>query len=140
LDEDLKRQIGNWKLVMIAGVISRRRQEDSMNRRKFVAQGGSLVAGAGAIPTMPAHPTDGNALSLRGVAIIATAIGAVAVGAFAIGALAIGRLAIRRVFIERAKLKSLEINDLTVTRIHAAEVIVSDTLTLPENVDLNSSP
>jgi len=96
-----------------------------MNRRKFVAQGGSLVAGAGAIPAMPAHPTDGNALSLRGVAIIATAI---------------GRLAIRRVFIERAKLKSLEINDLTVTRIHAAEVIVSDTLTLPENVDLNSSP
>jgi hypothetical protein len=45
-------------------------------------------------------------------------------------------LAIRRVIIENAKLKSLAIEDLTVTRIHAAEVNVSDSLTLPgRNVD-----
>jgi hypothetical protein len=74
-------------------------------------------------------------LGFRGVAIIATAIGAVAVGAFAIGALAIGRLAIRRLSVESAKFKSLEIHDLTVMRIHAAEVTVSDSLKLPENAD-----
>jgi hypothetical protein len=62
--------------------------------------------------------------------MIGTAIGAVAVGAFAIGALAIGRLAIR-VVIDCAKLKSLEIQDLTVTRLRAAEVTVSDSLNLP---------
>jgi hypothetical protein len=45
-------------------------------------------------------------------------------------------LAIRRVSIESAKFKSLEIQDLTVARLHAAEVTVSDSLTLPEsNVD-----
>jgi hypothetical protein len=71
--------------------------------------------------------------NFRGAALIATAIGAVAVGAFAIGALAIGRLAIRRVVIESAKLKSPEIQDLTVTRLHAAEVTVSDSLKLPES-------
>jgi hypothetical protein len=40
-------------------------------------------------------------------------------------------LAIRRVVVESAKLKSLEIQDLTVTRLHAAEVTVSDSLKLP---------
>lgn len=61
---------------------------------------------------------------------------AVAVGAFAIGALAIGRLAIRRLAVENAKFKSLEIADLTVTRLHAAEVTVSQSLKLPgSNVD-----
>src|ERR1700690_4956 len=74
-----------------------------------------------------------KALSTGGVAMIATAIGAVAVGAFAIGALAIGRLAIRRLSVERAQLKSLEIEDLTVRRLRAAEVVVSDSLTLPAN-------
>jgi hypothetical protein len=65
-------------------------------------------------------------LSFRGVAMIATAI----------GALAIGRLAISRVAIDSAKLKSLEIQDLTVTRLHAAEITVSDSLKLPgSNVD-----
>ena len=46
-------------------------------------------------------------------------------------ALAIGRLAIRHVVVDSAKLKSLEIQDLTVTRLHAAEVTVSDSLKLP---------
>jgi hypothetical protein len=70
-------------------------------------------------------------LSLRGVAMMATAIGAIAVGAFAIGALAIGRLAVRRIIVESAKLKSVEIEDLTVTRLRAVEVTVSDSLELP---------
>jgi hypothetical protein len=58
-------------------------------------------------------------------------MGAVAVGAFAIGALAVGRLAVRRLEVEKARLKSLNIEDLTVTRLHAAEVTVSDSLKLP---------
>jgi len=38
--------------------------------------------------------------------------------------------------IESAKFKSLEIQDLTVTRLHAAEVTVSESLKLPgSNVD-----
>jgi hypothetical protein len=74
-----------------------------------------------------------ESLGFRGVAIIATGIGAVAVGAFAIGALAISRLAIRRVLVESAKFKFLEIEDLTVTRLHAAAVTVSDSLKLPES-------
>ena len=78
--------------------------------------------------------TNSKGLSVRGMAIMATAIGAVAVGAFAIGALAIGRLAIRRIAVESGKFKSLEIQDLTVTRLHAAEVIVSDSLKLPGDV------
>jgi hypothetical protein len=69
---------------------------------------------------------------LRGLAVIATAIGAVAIGAFAIGALSIRRLAIRRVFIECGEFKTLAIQDLTVTRLRAAEVTVSDSLKLPE--------
>jgi hypothetical protein len=68
---------------------------------------------------------------LRGLAIIATAIGAVAIGAFAIGALSIRRLVIRRVVIECGEFKSLAIQDLTVTRLRAAEVTVSDSLKLP---------
>ena len=72
-----------------------------------------------------------KSLGFGGVAMIATAIGAVAVGAFAIGALAIGRLAIRRVLVDTAEFKSLKVHDLTVTRLHAAEVTVSDSLTLP---------
>ncbi len=70
--------------------------------------------------------------SLPALAMIATGIGAIAVGAFAIGALAIGRSAIRRVQIENAKLKSLGIGDLTVSRFRAREVIVSDSLELPQ--------
>lgn len=70
---------------------------------------------------------------MSGIALIVTAFGAVAVGAFAIGALAIGRLAVGRVTIDRAKLKSLEIGELTVKRLRAAEIIVSDTLDLPES-------
>lgn len=66
-----------------------------------------------------------------GAAMIATAIGAIAVGAFAIGALAIWRLAIRRVLVDSVELKSLEVHDLTVTRLHAVEVTVSDSLKLP---------
>jgi hypothetical protein len=81
------------------------------------------------------EPRSSKPLGFRGVATIATAIGAVAVGAFAIGALAIGRLAIRRLSVESAKFNSLEIKDLTVMRIHAAEVTVSDSLKLPENAD-----
>ena len=65
------------------------------------------------------------------IALIATAIGAVAVGAFAIGALAIGRLAVRRLAVENGRFKSLEIDDLTVKRLHAAEVNVSESLRLP---------
>jgi len=73
---------------------------------------------------------------VRGVVMLATAFGAVAVGAFAIGALAIRRLAISRVVVGRAKFKSLEIEELTVTRLRAGEVTVSDSLKLPEsNVD-----
>jgi hypothetical protein len=79
-------------------------------------------------------------LRLGGVAMIATAIGAVAVGAFAIGAFAIGRLAIRRLAVESGKFKSLVIDDLTVARLHAGEVTVSDSLKLPmSNVDRNIS-
>jgi hypothetical protein len=74
-------------------------------------------------------------LSFGVVAMIATAIGAVAVGVFAIGALAIRGLAIGRVVVGSAKFKSLEIQDLTVMRSHAAEVTVSNSLKLPENVD-----
>jgi hypothetical protein len=45
--------------------------------------------------------------------------------------LAIGRLAIRRILIEGAEIKSLEMQELTVKRLHAAEVTVSDSLKLP---------
>jgi len=72
-----------------------------------------------------------TSLNLPRMALIAAFIGVVAVGAVAIGALAIGRLAIRRLAIDHAKLKSLEIADLTVTRLHAAEVTVNDSLKLP---------
>src|SRR5208283_130030 len=68
-----------------------------------------------------------------GVALIGLAIGAVAVGGFAVGAFVIGRLVIRRVSIESAKFKSLQIQDLTVTRLRAAELVVSDSLKLPES-------
>ena len=81
------------------------------------------------------EPRSSKSLGFRGLAMTATAIGAVAVGAFAIGALAIPRLAIRRVVVDSAKFKSLEIEELTVTRLRAAEVTVSDSLKLPESVD-----
>ena len=74
-------------------------------------------------------------LSFRGVALIATAVGAVAVGAFAIGALAIGRLTVRRILVGSAELKSLEIGELTVKRLRAGQVIVDDSLSLPEGAD-----
>jgi len=65
-------------------------------------------------------------LDFRGVARIATAI----------GALTIRRLAIRRVLVGSAEFKSLEIQDLTVTRLRAAEVTVTDSLKPPRsNVD-----
>ena len=70
-------------------------------------------------------------LTVRAVAMIATAVGAVAVGAFAIGALAIGRLAIRRIVIDSAQLKHFKIEDLTVTRLRAAEVTITDSLEAP---------
>ena len=70
-------------------------------------------------------------LRLNGVAAVATAVGAVAVGAFALGALVVGRLAIRRLAVERAAFKSLAIGDLTVDRLRAANIIVSDSLELP---------
>jgi hypothetical protein len=69
---------------------------------------------------------------MRGVAIMAAAIGATAVGALAIGALAIGRLAIGHVAVGSVKLKKLEIEELTVRRLRAGEVIVSESLELPE--------
>jgi hypothetical protein len=47
--------------------------------------------------------------------------------------LAIGRLVIRRVLVENVKFKSPEIAELTVTRLRATEVIVSDSLTLPRS-------
>ena len=62
-------------------------------------------------------------LKLSGVGIIAAAFGAVAVGAFAVGALSIGRLAVRRIVVDGAKFKSLQIEDLTVTRLHAKEIV-----------------
>lgn len=68
----------------------------------------------------------------RGLALFAAAIGAIAVGAFAIGALAIRRLTIREIVIEKARFKSLEIQDLSVKRLRAAEVAVSDSIQLPE--------
>jgi len=78
-------------------------------------------------------------MDLRGAAIIGTAIGAVAVGAFAIGALAIGRLAIKHLVIVGTRLKRLEIEDLSVKRFRAAEIIVNDSITLPENSGLKIS-
>jgi hypothetical protein len=72
-----------------------------------------------------------KSLSFGGIALGATAIGAFAIGALAIGAFAIGRLVIRRVVVESAKLRYFEIEDLTVTRLHAAEITVSDSLKLP---------
>ena len=76
--------------------------------------------------------------SPRGAGLVATAIGAVAigavaVGAFAIGALAVGRLAIRRMTIESARFRSLEIEDVTVARLHAREVVITNSLALPGN-------
>ena len=45
-----------------------------------------------------------------------------------------------RVLVESAEFKSLEIQDLTVTRLRAAEVTVSDSLKVPEsNVDRKTS-
>lgn len=82
------------------------------------------------------HDTDiSNSSSARSGAMIGLAIGAVAVGAFAIGALAIRRLAIRRLLVGSAELQSLRIDDLVVTRIHAGEIIASDSLTVPRTTD-----
>jgi hypothetical protein len=80
--------------------------------------------------------TDSKSSGLRGIAIFATTIGAVAVGAFAIGALAIRKLAVSNLVIENAKFKSLEIQDLTVTRLHAAEIAVSDSIQFPPDEPL----
>ena len=74
-----------------------------------------------------------SAIAVPKLALIATAIGAVAVGAGAIGALAIGRLAIGRFAVQNGKFRSLEIDDLTVKRLHATEVSVSESLNFPSN-------
>jgi hypothetical protein len=71
-----------------------------------------------------------KSLSLGGAAMIATAI--VAVGACAIDALAVGWLVALHLSIDRTQLNSLEIENLTVRRLYAAEVVVSDSLTVPE--------
>jgi hypothetical protein len=76
------------------------------------------------------NPRGSQNRSFRGVATI---VGAVAGGAFAIGTLASGRLAIRQAEIESAKINSLEMQDPAVKRLHAAEITVSDSLTLPRN-------
>lgn len=65
-------------------------------------------------------------------ALVAVAVGAVAVGAFAIGALVIGRLVVRRITVDSAKFKPLEIQELVVTRLQAGEVVVTDSLKLPQ--------
>ena len=75
--------------------------------------------------------SDSKALGFGGMAILASAIGAVAVGAVAIGVFSIRRLAIRRVAIDIGELKSLHIQDLTVGRLHATEVTVSESLKVP---------
>jgi hypothetical protein len=77
-----------------------------------------------------------NQKALRSV--IGTAIGLTALGAVAIGVLAIRRLAVRSVVVGRAQIKSLDIEELTVGRIHAAAVRVSDSLELPK--DRSSRP
>ena len=41
-------------------------------------------------------------------------------------------MAIRQIAIERAKFRFLEIQDLNVTRLHVAEVTVSDSIKLPD--------
>lgn len=74
-----------------------------------------------------------TSVALPKIALIAAAIGAVAVGAFAIGALAIGRLAIRKLAVEHGRFKSLEIDGLTVRRLHAADVTISESLQFPSN-------
>ncbi len=70
-------------------------------------------------------------VALKAAAAGAFAAGAVAVGAFAIGALAIGRLAIRRIVAGKVEFKSVKIQELTVARLRAGEVTVSDSLKLP---------
>ncbi len=77
------------------------------------------------------HERNSESLCFRGVAIIA---GRNRRGrSRRICHRSIGRrpLAIRRLVIENAKFKSLEIQDLSVKRLRAAEVIVSDSLMLP---------
>ena len=100
----------------------RARKEKSLKASETYPQaGGNFVA---------------SSLPFRGVALIAVAAGAFAVGAFAIGALVIGRLAIRRVVVGCAEFKSVRIHDLTVDRLSANEVALSDSPKLPAtNVD-----
>lgn len=63
--------------------------------------------------------------------MIAIAIGG-SPGAHSRSALIIGRLAIRHISIERTKLRALEIEDLRVTRMRVAEVMITDTIKLPD--------
>lgn len=77
------------------------------------------------------HSEPPKSLSLGAVALIATAASAAAVGAFAIGALAIGRLAVRRFTVDNAEFKSMDVGELHVKRPHAAEVVVTGSLSLP---------
>lgn len=48
--------------------------------------------------------------------------------------LSIVRLRARRILAGSAAIKSLTIQDLTVVRLHVVEVMISDKLTLPENI------
>jgi hypothetical protein len=83
--------------------------------------------------TTMAHGRSSQSFAGSGVAVVATAVGAVAIGALAIGVLAIRRLAIRRVVIDHAEFKSLVIGELTVARLRAGDVTVTDTLTMPDS-------
>ncbi|HEY7290372.1 MAG TPA: hypothetical protein VH583_11105 [Vicinamibacterales bacterium] len=81
------------------------------------------------------HASPGLALpgfAAIGTAVGALAIGAVAAGAFAIGVLAVRRMAIRNLVVDGARFRSLEIGELTVKRLRAEEVIVAESLTLPQ--------
>jgi hypothetical protein len=72
------------------------------------------------------------AASAVGAFVGAVALGSVAVGAFAVGALVVGRLLIRHLRVDRGSFKSLDIQELTVRRLRAAEMTVTQTLQLPD--------
>jgi hypothetical protein len=72
----------------------------------------------------------GAAVAAAAVGVVA--IGALAVGACAIGALAIGRLAIGQLVVKRGGFKSLHVEELTVTRLRASEITVTNALELPQ--------
>ena len=63
----------------------------------------------------------------------AFAMGAIAFSALAIGALAVGRMALGRVAVGKTKFKSLELDDLTMKRLRASEISITDSLDLPSS-------